>query len=1229
MAIGDYFRYGVYGAASQVPSVVLGIPGALGFEPAERAYEAVDTRLRDWLGTPDYKLMDAPGYAAAEALGGSLIGGWGGVARGAATHVAPAVVSGGYQLLKDIGRTAAGVVGYNPKLTAKTVAAGTVANMGIREGIDIAHEAATEEPVRDEDGFVLRDADGFMVTKPANKIAEGVVAALPYVGAAVAGLGGAQAVHELRQRGVGKLPPSNPDDTIGAPIQPVEPPANAIQPSLTTKVTTALVNNQTAGREAIREAERAGNISADDADRVRQHATIGLQQAARSNKVMSDLMDGNLGSGHAPITSAQRMTEIADAMTPEQRMAYNKLREFENEQNNRVVNSNRNVLHPQWGPNVNFKTKSDAFLQQEIATARADPIVAAHADMAKARNLAMLYWARSEGVYDAATTAKIRKDNPDWLHNIVNKKEDDAAAGTKSPLDERLRKPGEGYESGIDATLADMDAEKQLRNFVYRNRAIREMAETLQQHRTNMLAADPNAKLWVGRIIAQNDKVAKGFEAIPYRDAQGRRLAIEVVPDVAKMMRTGERLTVPFLSASTRTLQSTITGVPGAIFSSPFAAASAGMAASAAQALAPKHVATGLIDKGLLKATGGRVSFKADPTLMGVMAYDFGAGMLAQTAQSVAGALNRSIDHNGVFTKLVGAPTVQKWADGAMNAYLNSQVHENRAAGSSGLGVASGNLTSQQGDVTMRQLNPSFAKKLPTVHPWQTVSNLTDAERWLSHAVIDGQAKGFSLVPASVQRAYGFAEAALDILGSTAASSIVRLNKKTPGIHGMVRDITGDPAQRPAQRHVAAAVGTVPFGNTMLQSANAWGRGFRNAPQTTVTRMMMQAGVVAGLSALSNIFADEQEAEDGFGGSHIQAALNEPSTRAGRVTISIPGLPYEQGMQLTVDPMVAPFVAMAKHMMLNMIGADHPDFLGEAGAPMREHFKDYMQVRAEKQANSAMLRATGFDARGALPIPPIVDMAWRTRDALADPGTKDIGAPGYTDTQLVGDPVNVHMANLLDSMFGAVGATFKELMRTIGFGSQAPDASISKVSRAAATIIGMQQEKGARLAAPLLQATPTKPVSDQMAETVKQLEDGFARINAGFGDVKKPGTIGAGHATQMPTAGPGRDDVHPEMVPILASFNKISQKVAGLQQLRKSYYEDNRSMQADPQLRLHPRELSMKMNANITEMHKINADLYDVITQHEKGLSDAVQRKITLRVPIDVKRGLDQFPPLR
>jgi hypothetical protein len=1228
MAFDDLQRRLVYGMASAVPSVALGLPGALGIQPAADAYSFVDNKLRTWLNTPEVQFRDAPFTFAAEQFGGAMLGAPARAlgAAGRAIEQLPTAARAGVSALGS-------AIGFNPNLTLRSYLLGGAAATGAGAGVQELQRLAEPQGVvqKDADGFDIvpaagetpKDADGFDVQPSAT--AQAALGALPWVAGGAALLGAGAAARQVSRAAATRQAASQAaGGLIGPQAQGV---SHAAEPLLEQRIHTATIDNATPIRTAIDEAREQGSINSAKADQLKEQVSIGLRAAPRSNIIDEGMRTGQLNS-RLSMMPFQRYSEIVQALEaadPAKIASYREAREALNELGNRQYNRNRGVLNQagNGGAAVNFQGVSDVELHRIAGMGLMDPDVKGLIDASSKRMETLAQYMRDEGLIDASTYARFRNGNPYWVHNLL-RDTGDVASGPKNPLTARMYEPGGGYAKGIDPVQADMDAERQIRNIVLRNNAVRDLAKSLQPQQ-GVHATGPKP-LWFNKIIPADAKATAGFEKVAFREG-GKRYAIEVAPAVASMLRGGERATMPFVSGLTRLYQSGNTGILRTLFSSAFAPIAAQMSATAVMSNRPRGVATGYVDRALLDATRGRVQAPIDPTHYLAMIEAGISDVGAQTAQSLSSALLRSIDQNGVLNKVLGPQRLADASQWMARAYMNSQLHAMRQAGSVGTGYAHGARTGLYGDVSLRQINPDYAASQPNFLKWQDV--------WKNPQLLDEYANsmGAMITPSAMQRTIGYVNQLMDIIANTPQSAVRRLNANKDGIDGIVREIAGDPAAHGGNKTVQQITSAVPYSNIMLQSVNAYGRAFKQSPVNTVARVGAIAMSTAGIAVLSAMKADEELMAEGFDPVYVPHLLQTPGYEANQPRIYVPGLPPEAAVRLTLDPTLAPFTAMMTQGFLHLLGASDPRFLGPEGSVLRNTFSSFMADRVDQQMKESIGSAVG-----QLAVPPAIDAMGRaagvnTREMLnlSDPRIsvqRETGVPGYSNDQYYNDPINRHVANTIEALTGSAGQGFIELMRTFGYASRSPDAN-DNVTTAGIDQYQLRRSDSARLTAPLMQTPRRMPINDTLGEAVKGIEANIEKLRAGIGDVRRPGTLGSGAGVSMPMAGaPGRSGVDPTIAPVILAFTSVDGRLQKLQQVRKSIMDQVTSVQSSPEMRAKPQAMRGQVNELIKEMHGYNQMIYDTVRQFEQQISQQTGRAVRIE-KLDPQKGIDQFAPLQ
>ncbi len=1259
------------GAAMAVPDATLGLTGVLGVESAANAHRRVNDAVNEFMGVEDPRWReDLPGFIAREV--GSAVVGLPARALGGAYNLisnAPTAVRAGARALEAITPLTLPLTGRNIAINAGV---GGLAGAGIQELQNVEEAAQEVQRQRQYDDAARRarftgpnapaipsptpvgvspegfqpittgeDPTGFqLITAPEPLTLAGRVLPILLPGAALAGLGGAgyvgvrawQAERANRAAQVaGNVTQPGPD-----------PNSLVLDPTITQRLVQAGVSDATMFNAHVDRQLEAGTITPAQAAEQRSAGSRIFPEAPRYDQISEAFDTGNL-----PITGT-RFRNQREFEIPLATLRANDPVRFQNfvdalnigtELDNRaenLANNSYSVYNGVRSPTrVNLWHRDDVDLQNTYNRYAADPVVAGHIAAYRQDMDNLLDYMLSLGLKDAQAIQAMRQVNPHYVFtqyardrlNLDQRGSISRTQESNTPLTERTRSEMAGGQLMQDPLIARNEAWRKVMDAGMTNDAIRRLAENSEVFNRTL---GPNERRLVGRIIAPQAPARDGFADIAFTDRNGTPFKLEVTAELADLLRATPRASVPVLSGAAGVVRNATTGPIGALMGSVMAFVSAGMASGAVALNRPKGARAGLFDGAVQSITGGRTGIKGDPTFILQTAGQFVRDMTAQSSKWIYNAVERSHLNNGPLARTLGQQGTLDVLRKMDNYYSNSTLAAMRRTGATGTGLS-------YDPATRYALNPGLQANTPELRRAAVLQNnirsIDDAANYVRQL-------GGKVLPIPLQRAWDMYKQTLDIASGAATSAYYRLNRGQRGLSdtalaGEARTLSGDPSAMGSNKIWQGTLSILPYSNITIQSAAQYTRALKASPQSFIPGLVLAATVPPLLEVASALYADHVEIAAGRPPKYMARLLMQNAQQTtGDIRISIPGVEPADGMRITPDQPIMPFIALTRALIIRELGADSPAFWTPEMAPLREGFVDLMSDATKSSFYSAL--STAFTSFNMNPLIGAaveattgtnVDNLLNLSNPRIQAPPRDVGMPGYEDRRGSNDPVPRAVEAILKNVAGASADAILGVVRTGVIASLAEDGG--RPLTAAAEQYGMIQEGNLRQVAPLFQQPRRLTQRDVVGEVLAPKETRMMEITQGYADRTRPGTVGSGRSIQDPL-GVGRQEPPADIAPILdeAKATYSNRAMARIRELRTAAQQQILSIENDPKYANDPQRRLRDINTQVQQIRALNRDTYEQVQALEARLSIQTGRRIKLE-RLDPQRGLDQFPALQ
>ncbi|CAB4150505.1 hypothetical protein UFOVP568_38 [uncultured Caudovirales phage] len=1239
------------GMAQTPVDITLGIPGALGSDAAAAQYRLSVDSINNFMGVEDPQWReDLPGFIARE-VGSAAVG------------LPARTVSGAYNLLSnapDAVRIAArGLEAITPltlPLTGRNIAINAVggglvgAGMQEMQGVE---QAARDAEVRQQADAIARARYAGEIPQPpatdtfvddaafvddAPRTFLGRVA--PYVAPVALGLGattglavGARSVLADRAN---RAAQQNIDIT-----QPGRDPNSIVyEPTTAERVIQEGVSDATIFNRTVDDMLDRGTIQPPQAAELRGLASRIFTEAPRYDQIQEALDTGTLPMTGGRFLSKNEFEVPIARMTPQDRAELQAALNIGTELDNRAENLANANMATYNGVRVparaNLWDQDDAALMQRYQQYQQNPAVAAEIQRYRADMDSMLDFMQASGLKDAGAIQAMRQVNPHYVFTqyardrlaVDNRGSLARTTESNTPLTERTRSDQSGSLRMQDPLIARNEAWRKVIDHAMVNDAIRKLAAEAPSYNAALGATERRT---IGRVIAPQAPPRDGFGAVPFLD-NGVQRKLEVSAEMLDLMRAAPRASMPVLSGFSNALRSFTTGVFAPIFGSFMAPVSAGMASVATALNRPKGARAGIFDSALQQATGGRIGFKGDVSFVLQTAGQFVADMTAQSSQWAFNGLQRSVLNNGILARQLGQQGATRVLQRLDNYYKNSTLSAMRRSGATGTGLSYDPATRYSLNPGLQALTPELRRQSPLKAP--TLDNIRDAGGLVNYVTL----LGGKITPVQAQRVWDMYKQTLDIMSGSATSAYFRLNRgqrqlTDTALAGETRALSGDPSAMGSNKIWQGILSTLPYSNIAIQSATQYGRAAKNSPAAFIPGLAIAVGVPTLIHVASALYADKVEIENGRPPKYVAHMLMQNAQQdTGNLSIYIPGVEPQFGFRMTPDQPMMPFVAMAKAVLIEMLGADRPEFWTPEMEPLRDGFIDFMSDRQANSIRSAL--STAFTSFNMNPLvgAGIELTTGANVDNLLNLGgprisiPRDVGAPGFEDRQGSNDPIPRAVRTLVENF---MGASSEGILSTIQTGVIASLAEGGEPLAAAMDNLSMLQQGNLRQAAPLLQQQRRLVQRDAVGDILGEKEASMQRLYAGSGDYLRPDTVGAGKA-MMGATGVGRQPPPDDMIPLLNEARVLygSGVLPRLRERRTALQQDILSIENSPEYANNPQRRLEVINERVRDIRSLNQTIYEQVQAFEARQTLQTGRRVRLE-RLDPQRGLDQFPALQ
>ena len=1239
------------GMAQTPVDITLGIPGALGSDAAAAQYRLSVDSINNFMGVEDPRWReDLPGFISRE-VGSAVVG------------LPARTVSGVYNLLSnapDAVRIAArGLEAITPltlPLTGRNIvynaAGGGLVGVGMQE-MQGVEQAARDAEVRQQADAIARARYAGEIPQPtatdtfvddtafvddAPRTFLGRVA--PYVAPVALGLGattglavGARSVLADRAN---RAAQQNIDIT-----QPGRDPNSLVyEPTVAERLAQEGITDATIFNRTIDDMQERGLIQAPQAAEYRALASRVFTEAPRNDQIQEALDTGVLPLTGGRFLSKQEFEIPIARMTPQDKAELQAALNIGTEINNRDFNAQNGNMATYNGvrvpARVNLWDQDDATLRARYAQYSQNPAVAVELPRYRADMDNMLDYLLASGLKDAQAIQAMRQVNPHYVFTQYarDRLDVDSSGGltrtteSNTPLTERTRSDQAGSLRMQDPLIARNEAWRKVIDHAMVNDAIRRLAAEAPSYNAALGATERRT---IGRVIAPQAPPRDGFGAVPFLD-NGVQRKLEVSAEMLDLMRAVPRASMPILSGSSNAFRSFTTGVFAPIFGSFMAPVSAAMATGAIAMNRPKGARAGIFDKAVQQVSGGRLAIPGDPTFLLQTAGQFLADMAAQSSQWAFNALQRSVLTNGIIAKQLGQQGATRVLQRLDNYYKNSTLSAMRRSGATGTGLTYDPATRYSLNPGLQALTPELRRQSPLKAP--TLDNIRDAGGLFNYITLFGN----KITPIQAQRVWNMYKQTLDIMSGSATSAYFRLNRgqrqlTDTALAGEARQLSGDPSAMGSNRIWQGALSTLPYSNITIQGTTQYGRALKNHPATFIPGLTVAVGVPTLLHVMSAINADKVEEENGRPRQYVAHMLMQNAQQdTGNMLMYVPGIAPGSGFRITPDQPMMPFVAMAKAILIEMLGADRPEFWTPEMESLRDGFINFMSDRQANSIRSAL--STAFTSFNMNPLVGAgVELTTGANvDNLLNLGgpritiPRDVGAPGFEDRQGSNDPIPRAVRTLVENF---MGASSEGILSTIQTGVIASLAEGGEPLAAAMDNLSMLQQGNLRQAAPLLQQQRRLTQRDAVGDILGEKEANMQRLYAGSGDYLRPDTVGAGKA-MMGATGVGRQPPPEDIIPLLNEARVLygSGVLPRLRESRTRLQQDILSIENSPEYANNPQRRLEVINERVRDIRALNQTIYEQVQAFEARQTLQTGRRVRLE-RLDPQRGLDQFPALQ
>lgn len=644
---------------------------------------------------------------------------------------------------------------------------------------------------------------------------------------------------------------------------------------------------------------------------------------ASVHRYQSELSKGSMHGTNMP--SLMEWQQDGAALTPEQKQLFTIGMHYGNEIDNRFANFNEHQATKGFLPTdemtrVNFTDKDLSELHQGLNAALADPQVKSLMDRAKMQTDAMADMMVAHG-QASMSEAQLLKDahkyyvpSSDMDHVVEN------------PMNSRNIEPYSGSNALPDVFELRDQHDYQLYKMIDDNNA-RDMLITAHENwhsntggvhdRVMEPSKNPVDGKWVAKDNGGSIAVRRNGELQHWQ--VNNRAFLDAIS--GSSVKAGA--TLGALNKIRQVSQSTMTGALSVLTGHLFPVINAGRSAGEITALRPKGMYGGFLDKGLQRATGGKLAFRGDPTAYLGTAYH----MVVDPAAEVSRALGEMFSPkapNGINTRMrsmFGDAAADVISQRALAAYNLSNRAKMRAEGS----IGSGGYTAN--DVTGGIMSNKATAQMPS---YDMVPELFQANRWAGTAPFFVHMKNlFNDVKGAI--------------GDAAHSNFDALNRDNPHITEFqrkyeVRNSTGDPSLHGSGGFANYMSKGVPFGNVAMQEGARVARSWNEAPFATALGYTAAYGPLMLASVYTAMLAGPEAVQHLFDRS-------TDAQRSGTIPFYIPSQPTNP-IELPVQINMRAGISLGLQMAYDMLGlATHdtnPDLAGHVLGVLSAFFSKHV-----------------------------------------------------------------------------------------------------------------------------------------------------------------------------------------------------------------------------------------------------------------------------------------------
>lgn len=810
----------------------------------------------------------------------------------------------------------------------------------------------------------------------------------------------------------------------------------------------------------------------------------------------------------------------------------------------------------------------------------------------------------------------------------------------KSHLGANEVKPGQGM---IDPGNPLEELPKYLDEivrFVENNKTVRTFIRETKQRAQN---GDAFAQSLLGRADKKlYESKTAGDKSVRYRNENGVARDIEIHDPVIRrsLQGLGSPAQLMLLRGSMRTSSNIARGFEaGAV--GPLAASTGTIfgpiAAFYSMAAGTvyrdkRHGAAGWIDKGLQEMTKRMfpkdsyfhgMGMRGDPTILADYGFRVAQGMMAMVAQRAGRALKDSVITDGYLSKTLSPQVAQMYGDKLADEFKRSWVGKLQQDG---------------------QMGPASMMSIDYTKRYSDTLAMLQSPKGIMAKSAAGIGSGFRTL-----------EDVLHILSSAPAATLMAINKNNDAwrTKTLTRNFSGDPGKSgaftaPAFKFPGKVVAATPWGNVYVQGLMRMGKAFKDDPVATTIGLTNLVGIPAAIATIHNATAEDYvDPTTGQVQSYSDYQYNKrsPDRQAGYIYIAKPGLPPEQGFEVPVEPLHAPFKYATELLAGSQLGL----LDGTLFKPGNENLR---QALAEASRN----RQTTF---GESTTPTAV-----LQRSIAPPVAPILGAPlaaagvkirSYGDVSPIpegrgGGFTNSDAKNPNRSVLGfSEWPQMEEVIASIAanagrviYNTLMDSAQMVNEGKGAKEIgkrflQGQSQRLGDStkyVSGPLFESFQTiSPSLEAAGQSVKSKMEGMKKLTEAYRDLTDKGGVPVGNMVgnnkrgYQAGLGEGPATGDPNVIYLAQTIASVAPK------LISTYQGENQDLyklraQVSNSTQYSPQEKRAIMNAYGEQIITNNRRMLMHIQMIEKNLSNQFGVQISLDRGIDLQKGMEQFKPL-